>query len=87
MNIILAPRAEKQLRKLPKFDSLAVAQKIRNLPQMDTSAAEKLSGFKNIYRIRVGNYRIVYRKTGNSIYIVLIGHRRDVYRLVKELLG
>lgn len=87
MKIILSPRAEKQLRKLPKFDALAVAQKIRNLPQLDTSNAEKLSGFPNIYRVRVGNYRIVYKKSTISFFIILIRHRRDVYRLVKELLG
>lgn len=87
MKIILSPRAEKQLRKISKFDAIAIAEKIRNLPLLDTSKAEKLSGFQNIYRVRVGNYRIVYRKSSKFLYIVLISHRRDVYKLVKELLG
>ena len=87
MKITLSPRAEKQLRKLPKFDSLAIAQKIRNLPDIKVSNIEKLSGFSDIFRIRVGNYRIVYKKSTNSIYIILIGHRRDIYKLVKELLS
>ncbi|PIP15013.1 hypothetical protein COX47_02030, partial [Candidatus Roizmanbacteria bacterium CG23_combo_of_CG06-09_8_20_14_all_35_49] len=46
---------------------------------------EKLSGYKNIYRMRVGEYRIVYQRTVNQIYIVLIGHRKDIYRLVDQL--
>jgi mRNA interferase RelE/StbE len=85
MKITISPRAEKQLRKLPKFDQIAIAQKIRNLPQPNISREEKLSGYPRAYRVRVGNYRIVYRKT-DFIYIVLIGHRRDIYRALGDLL-
>ncbi|HCM82850.1 MAG: hypothetical protein UW37_C0025G0007 [Candidatus Gottesmanbacteria bacterium GW2011_GWA2_44_17] len=84
MKIILLPRAEKELRKLTKLDQIAVAQKIRTLPQ-SLSGEEKLSGFSNIFRVRVGNYRIVYRKAYKTRWIVLIGHRRDIYRMVKDL--
>ncbi|KKS73336.1 hypothetical protein A3J20_03115 [Candidatus Gottesmanbacteria bacterium RIFCSPLOWO2_02_FULL_42_29] len=87
MKIVLSPRTEKQLRNLPKFDQIAIAEKIRNLPQSQQSGEEKLSGFPGIYRVRVGNYRIVYKKLADSFYIVIIRHRRDVYRLVKDLLG
>lgn len=87
MRITILPRAEKELRKLPKFDQLALAQKIRALPQPKVAGEEKLTGFSGIYRARVGMYRIVYHKTHQSITIILIRHRRDVYRLLKELLG
>lgn len=87
MKIVLSPRAEKQLRKFPKFDQLAVAQKIRNLPSSQKSGEEKLFNFPGVYRVRVGNYRIVYKKLKESVYIVIIRHRRDVYRSVKDLLG
>ncbi len=86
MNIILSPRAEKELKNLPKFDQIAIAQKIRSLPHSTLTGEEKLSGYPHVYRVRVGNYRIVYRKTSQSIYIVLIGHRRDIYRALKDLL-
>jgi len=86
MILIISPRAEKQLRKLPRFDQAAIAQKIRALRSADIRNEEKLSGYKDIFRIRVGDYRIVYRKMSQSIYIILIRHRRDVYRLLKEML-
>lgn len=86
MNSIISPRAEKQLRKLPKFDQIVIVQKIRELSIGDVLSEEKLSGYKDIYRIRVGDYRIVYRKTAAQLYIILIRHRRDVYRLLKEIL-
>jgi len=88
MNVILSNRAEKQLRTLPKIDQLAVAQKIRMIRNsiQKVFQEEKLSGYANIYRVRVGNYRIVYRKTLTQLYIVLIRHRKDVYRMIKEIL-
>lgn len=86
MKVSILPRAEKALRKLPAFDKVAIAQKIRALSGEIVTGEEKLSGLKDIYRVRVGDYRIVYKKTAESIYIILIRHRRDVYRMLKELL-
>ncbi len=86
MKAVLSPRAEKQLKKLPKVAQIATANKIRSIRDSDIIAnEEKLGGFKNIYRVRIGDYRIVYRKTVQELYIVLIYHRNDVYRLLRRL--
>ena len=87
MKIIISPRAEKELKKIAKVDQIAIVRKIRLIKEPPfASNEEKLSGYKNIYRVRVGEYRIVYRRAVNEIYIVLIGHRKDIYRLVDQLL-
>ena len=87
MKIILSPHAEKRLKKLPKIDQIAIAQKVRSLrEEKNNLTAEKLHGYVDIYRVRVGNYRIVYRKSLESYYIVLIGHRKDIYDLLQRLL-
>lgn len=87
MKAILSPRAEKQLKRLPKVDQIAVVKKIRAIRDKKTVTGEqKLKDFKNIFRVRVGDLRIVYRKTRREVYIILIRHRKDVYRLVKQLL-
>lgn len=87
MKAILSPRAEKQLKKLHKIDQIAIAKKIRAIRDQTTPGKEeKLSGFSNIFRIRIGSYRLVYRKTKKEIYIILIRHRKDVYRLLQQLL-
>jgi mRNA interferase RelE/StbE len=86
MKIVLSPRAAKDLRRLPKFDQLAIAKKIRLIASVKTIDEEKLSGFKDIFRIRVGNYRIVYRRQKQEIYLILIHHRRDVYKILRQLL-
>ena len=79
MKVILSPRAEKELKKIHKLDQIAVVKKLRTL-QKSTSEIqkEKLAGYTNIFRIRVGQYRIVYRHIKNECYIVLIGHRKDI---------
>ncbi|MBI5357106.1 type II toxin-antitoxin system RelE/ParE family toxin [Candidatus Collierbacteria bacterium] len=87
MKLIISPRAEKQLKKLPKIVQIAVANKIRSIGNESFASEEKLSGYKNVYRIRVGDYRIVYRKTIQELHIVLIHHRKDIYRLLSRLFG
>jgi len=85
MKIIISPRAEKELKKITKIDQIAIARKIRLIKESPVILKEeKLSGYKNIYRVRIGEYRIVYRRTVKEIYIVLIGHRKDIYRLVDQ---
>jgi len=44
--------------------------------------AEKLSGTRDRYRVRQGNYRILYEIQDEilTVVVVKVGHRRDVYR-------
>ena len=86
MKTTISPRAEKELKKIPKIDQIAITKKIRSLDEQSILNQEKLAGLQNIFRVRVGDYRIIYRKTVEEIYIVLIRHRKDVYRLVNQLL-
>ena len=63
-----------QNRLTPKIDTLATDPR--------PHGAEKLAGRENRYRIRVGDYRIIYviDEGGRVIVIAVIGHRREVYR-------
>jgi len=42
---------------------------------------KKLKGLKNMYRIRVGDYRVIYtiHQQTITIEILKIGHRKDIY--------
>ena len=69
------------------FDADQIARKIRLLDKSELyQGIEKLQGYRNIYRIRIGNFRIVYKKTKTEIYIILISHRKDIYKLVERIL-
>ncbi|MBX9659526.1 MAG: type II toxin-antitoxin system RelE/ParE family toxin [Nitrospiraceae bacterium] len=74
--------AERELRALPKIDLRRVLDRIRGLAQNPhPSGSEKLSGQCH-YRVRQGDYRIVYSVDDDHriITVVKIGHRREVYR-------
>ncbi len=74
--------AVKELNKLPHNDLKKIIRKIHNLADNPRPPdCKKLTGEEK-YRIRSGNYRILYLIEENilTIYVVKIGHRRDVYR-------
>lgn len=73
---------EKDLRTIPKKDINKILRRIESLgSDPKPPGVEKLTGQER-YRLRQGNYRIVYSVQDNelSVWIVRIGHRKDVYR-------
>jgi len=72
----------KDLGALPKKDLLRLLDKIRLLADNPRPAGcEKLSTLER-YRIRQGNYRVVYEIQDQRllVLVVKVGHRREVYR-------
>ena len=75
--------AVKELKKLPK-DSIPriikVVEKLSTDPYPE--GVRKLVGAEFTYRIRVGNYRVIYHifKEHLTIEIVRVGHPKDIYR-------
>ena len=75
--------AQKELRNLPKSmvgRIMAVVEHLAEAPF--PSGVVKLAGSDHSYRIRVGDYRVIYTVESIllSIQIVRVRHRRDVYR-------
>jgi mRNA interferase RelE/StbE len=81
--ITLKPSVEKDLRKLPSTMLPRILNRLEDLKvEPLPSQAIKLSGTDSLYRIRVGDYRIVYEVDTpvKRILIQYIRHRREVYR-------
>ncbi|GHV66653.1 RelE/StbE family addiction module toxin [Bacteroidia bacterium] len=59
---------------------LAAIERLGNNPH--PAGCKKLSG-RSGYRIRVGNYRVIYTIEDNqlTVTVIAIGHRKDVYRI------
>lgn len=86
MKVIISPLAKKQFRKLPRLIQLALTTKIRDLASGGEIAGIKpLIKFKDIYRVRIGNYRMVYKKFSDRYYVILIEHRKSVYQTLKRI--
>jgi mRNA interferase RelE/StbE len=82
-NIVFKPSIEKDLRSLPKSVIARVLRQIETLSENPFSRQSvKLAGAEQLYRIRVGDYRVVYAvdKEAQEIIVHYIRHRREVYR-------
>lgn len=82
MKLKLTSKAEKELDRLDDKTALRISQKILQLANNPFgSNSQKLGGGKG-YRIRIGDYRVVYTvdKLTKTVTIIKIRHRRDVYR-------
>jgi mRNA interferase RelE/StbE len=75
--------ADKQLKALPVNVQERLQPKIDALAQEPRpTGVTKLQGNEDLYRIRVGDYRIIYSIQDDLllVLVVTVGHRRDVYR-------
>jgi mRNA interferase RelE/StbE len=87
MKVILSPLAEKNFKKLPKITQIVFARKIRQLSQNHESVSKiSLTGYKNVFKIRVGDYRLIYKRFTNQRYVITIDHRSRVYKILNRLL-
>jgi mRNA interferase RelE/StbE len=81
--IELAPAASRQLRKL----DLAARRRIQVAIELLADdprppGAKKLAGGEGEWRVRTGDYRVVYeiRDQVLLVLVVAVGHRREIYR-------
>ena len=75
--------AEKQLRRLPRADQERVVRATLNLAREPRPpGSRKLIGYDDVFRIRVGRYRVLYSVARRRLIVIIlkIGRRRDVYR-------
>jgi mRNA interferase RelE/StbE len=78
----ITDRAKRELRRLPKQIASSILFEARALAKDPRPHGyQKLSG-TDLYRIRVGDYRIVYEIHDRVLVVLVIhvGHRREVYK-------
>lgn len=74
------PRALKDGKKLPKQELAYIFEKIKELENDLSGDVKHLTDFSPEYRLRVGNYRVLFEVEGQEIVIYRIRHRKDIYR-------
>lgn len=81
-SLFILPRATKELEDLPSETYNRIRDAIRKLAQDPRpQGCMKLTG-RDGWRIRVGDYRVVYeiQDSDHTITILNVAHRRDIYR-------
>jgi mRNA interferase RelE/StbE len=78
-------RAVRQLRAIPQPAALTILQALTPLgddPRRPDADLKKLSGYADRYRLRVGDYRVIYEIADEQLIILVVGvgHRREAYR-------
>lgn len=76
---VFEKKAAKYFISQPKDQQKRLAASIANLPKGDT---RQLKGYKGFYRLRVGEYRVIYTISHDEmrIAILIIGNRGNIYK-------
>jgi mRNA interferase RelE/StbE len=80
--VALAASAEKELERLPTKVISRIVPRLENLAKLPRPpGCKKLKTGENEWRIRIGDYRVVYEidDAARTIDVTRIAHRRDVY--------
>jgi len=84
-DIYIERAARRSLERLPAADA---EQLLLRLPALAhdpwPQGVVKLKGWDDIFRIRVGRYRILYRVDDLHVQVLDVGHRRDIYDQLKR---
>jgi mRNA interferase RelE/StbE len=77
--------AVRQLRSIPQPTALTILRALAPLgddPRHQDSNIKKIVGHNDRYRLRVGDYRVIYEISDGQLVILVIGvgHRREIYR-------
>lgn len=81
----LTKSAQKEFKALPSKVKNRISDSLKLLeinPFSELLQIKKLKGEENLYRTRIGDYRILYevRKKEIIVVVIKIGHRKEVYK-------
>ena len=74
------PRAIKDLKALPVAEHRRILAKVEALQDDLAGDVKKLTNFTPEYRLRAGNYRVLFELDAAKVVIYRVRHRKDVYK-------
>ena len=79
-SVELKPQAMKDLRQISSENRGRIFTKLAALEKGLTGDVKKLTGFTFEYRLRVGDYRVLFEIEGERVIVYRVVHRREAYR-------
>lgn len=78
--ISFKPKALKDLQDVDKRDRARIVEKVEAMQNDLAGDVKKLTNLTPEYRLRVGNYRVLFEIEDNEIVVYRVRHRKDIYR-------
>ena len=79
-NVQFKPKSIKDAQTIPKKDLKGIFEKVEFMKTDLRGNVKRLTNFTPEYRLRIGNYRVLFEIENKEIVIYRILHRKDVYR-------
>lgn len=88
-HVLVDKRAEKDLKRVPehiidKFSKIIDELEIDPINKRPGVDIKNLRGYPNIFRVRIGEYRVLYFVDKNIVRIIALVHRKKAYRLFED---
>ena len=81
MRFPFTPEARAQLRSIDRAVALRILESIAHFGETHSVDVEPMRGeWPGCYRLRVGEYRVIFRYIEDGLEILTVGHRSDVYK-------
>jgi mRNA interferase RelE/StbE len=80
LKILFTKKAFKNYKKIPRRYKLLIDRELEKLEKNEKADIKPVKGQKNIYRLRVGNYRVLYEIINPDLIIVNIDVRGNIYK-------
>lgn len=79
--ILYSSKSIRDIKKLDPVTKKKIGKQIERFLKDPLRHAHKITSPKaGQYRWRAGNYRIIFDISGTTIYVLRIGHRREIYK-------
>jgi mRNA-degrading endonuclease RelE of RelBE toxin-antitoxin system len=75
------PNVPAEIRAIPQHIAMTILEAIHRYAETGAGRVKPLSGeFEGFFRLRVGNHRVFFKETADTITIHRVRDRRDTYR-------
>jgi mRNA interferase RelE/StbE len=76
----IRPRAAREFKRLPAQVARRIVARIEAMRDDLAGDVKRLTNFTPEYRLRVGDYRVLFVIAGDKIVVYTVCHRREAYR-------
>ena len=78
--ILYKSSVSRDLKRIAPNDATRILSRIRAILGDDPQSGERLHGdFEGLLKLRIGEYRIVYARSGDDVVVLRIRHRSKAY--------